>query len=89
MIIPFDIDTAKLALEAGTGVLVTRDGKVVKEILSWEDPIDPEFPIRGKCFSSSPDLENIEYTWSNTGRWSIGAGYSNLDFLILPIIDMS
>lgn len=89
MIIPFDVDTAKLTLEAGTGVLVTRDGRIVKEILSWEDPIDPEFPIRGKCFSSSPDLENIEYTWSNTGLWSLAAGYSNLDLLILPIIDMS
>ena len=89
MIIPFDVDTAKLAVKAGTGVLVTRDGRIVKEILSWEDPIDPEFPIRGKCFSSSPDLENIEYTWSNTGLCSTVARYSDLDLLILPIIDMS
>ena len=46
MKISFDVETAKLALAAGTGKIITRNGYPV-EITCWDDSHDT-WPVVGK-----------------------------------------
>lgn len=62
MKIPFDVETAKLALAAGTGRIVTRRGYPV-EITCWDDSHDT-WPVVGKINEAF-----CNESWTTKGRW--------------------
>ena len=62
MKIPFDVETAKLALAAGTGRIVTRRGYPV-EITCWDDSHDT-WPVVGKINGVF-----FIFCWTTKGRW--------------------
>ena len=60
--IPFDVETAKLALLVGTGRIVTRDGRPV-EITGWDDSHEI-WPVVGIIVDPYS-----EESWTREGRW--------------------
>lgn len=62
MKIPFDIEIAKLAIIARTGVIVTRKGCPV-EITCWDDSHDT-WPVIGVIVNPYS-----EESWTKEGRW--------------------
>ena len=62
MKISFDVETAKLALAAGTGRIVTRRGYPV-EITCWDDSHDT-WPVIGVIVNPYS-----EESWTKEGRW--------------------
>ena len=64
-LLPFDIETAKLAMIAGTGQLVTREGRGV--ILTNLEGEDPDFPIEGEILARGSE---ILYKWTREGKIS-------------------
>lgn len=76
--IEFDIDTARLALLAGTGKIVTRQDVEV-EITSLEGP-DPNFPVEGK-FSDT----EILIRWSPEGKLDASSPMSSYDLFIAEL----
>lgn len=66
MKIPFTIEDAKMAIEAGTGVIETRNGCFV-EITEWHKKIDELnlFVIEGYCYT--PPGEKIN-SWDVVGH---------------------
>ena len=61
-LISFDVETAKLALAAGTGAIVTRRGYPV-EITCWDDSHDI-WPVIGVIVNPYS-----EESWTKEGRW--------------------
>lgn len=64
MLLPFDIETAKLAMIAGTGQFVTREGRGV--VLINLEGEDPDFPIEGEILARGPGI----YKWTREGKIS-------------------
>lgn len=83
MILDFDIDLAKDAVELGTGKVITRDGKSVS-IIDWDSDSSSFYPIVGKlCVPSSQNSPCIY--WSSQGHYITGCT-TKLD-LFLEIFD--
>ena len=61
-LLPFDIETAKLAVKAGTGTIITRKGYPV-EITCWDDFHDT-WPVVGVIVNPYSEEE-----WTKEGRW--------------------
>lgn len=74
MVIEFDYDLAKEALELGTGKIVTRYGDEVS-IINWESPNCIPFPIMASVKGA------IGY-WAKSGRWEIVDTSSPRDLMI-------
>lgn len=67
MIIPFDYELAKEAIEIGIGKVVTRDGYEVTEI-SLESSSDPIYPLSGYIEFDDYPLYNL---WTEDGIYNI------------------
>ena len=61
-LISFDVETAKLAIIAGTGAIVTRKGYPV-EITCWDDSHDT-WPVIGVIVNPYS-----KESWTKEGRW--------------------
>ena len=68
MLLPFDIETARFAVIAGTGRVVTREGFLV-EVTRWESEGDSSWPIIGKIHFPLDDLSSVE-SWTRKGKYS-------------------
>lgn len=82
MKIPFDKELAKLALAAGTGKIVTRNGYPA-EITYWDSPHNI-WPIVGKVDGVLCD----EMHWTEEGRWFGLERDTDLDLFIETDFDL-
>ena len=84
--IEFDIDTARLALAAGTGKIVTKAGEPV-EITCWDTGPEYEFyKLMGNIKSPFPMYERKGVGWSRDGKYFMSGGDSENDLVIKPTI---
>ena len=84
--IEFDIDTARLALAAGTGKIVTKAGEPV-EITCWDTGPEYEFyKLLGNIKSPLPMLERRGVGWSRDGKYLMNGDNSENDLVIKPTI---
>ena len=67
-LLPFDIETARFAVIAGTGRIVTREGFLV-EVTKWENERDSSWPIIGKIHFPLDDLSSVE-SWTGKAKYS-------------------
>ena len=84
--LPFDIETAQLAVKANTGVVVTRDGTPV-EITCWdtESPED-DWPVEGNILY--PDCVSEE-SWTKEGAYCCSLDENHpLDIFIKTYLDI-
>jgi hypothetical protein len=79
MIIDFDKEIAKEAVELKTGRITTREGYQV-QIEDWGLDDRSGFPIVGELHLSNGNVLGLQ-TWSNEGKFLI-EGDSNFDLVI-------
>lgn len=79
--IEFDIETARLALLAKTGKIVTRSGKTVN--ITKVDPSDPLYPLYGEIIGILGEL-----TWTVEGKYFADERKSEYDLFIDTIFDI-
>ena len=84
MILDFDIELAKLAVKAGTGEIITRDGRNVL-IVSWTNNYSEIYPISGVIIGAN-SVQEIT-SWSSGGQKCIG-WESGEDLFIKPIVEI-
>lgn len=70
-LLPFDIETAQLALLAGTGRIVTRGGDPV-EITCWDNSGD-FWPVDGKIHFPLQDISKSD-SWTLEGNYNCSSG---------------
>lgn len=66
-LLPFDIETARFAVIAGTGRVVTREGFLV-EVTRWDERDSP-WPIMGIIYFPLENLSSAE-SWTRKGKYS-------------------
>lgn len=68
-LLPFDIETAKFAIAAGTGRVVTREGLPVT-ITCWDTEQEgDEWPTEGRIHFPLEDISSLE-AWTKEGGYS-------------------
>lgn len=80
MVIEFDVELAKLALAAGTGKIVTRDGRDVI-IKYWNHGLI-HYPLLGYINNK----ENDPHSWTEGGRYVTPGIDSSLDLFIKELV---
>ena len=78
MILDFDIETAILAVNCGTGRIVTREGREVI-ITCWNSGDLYHYPIKGYI----PSISNCPVYWTNKGKYTIASASSDSDYDLL------
>ena len=70
----FDVETAQLALLAGTGRVVTREGYPV-EITCWDNSktVGDFWPVEGKIHFPLRDISSSE-SWTREGKYNCSSG---------------
>lgn len=81
IVIEFDLDLAKLAVAAGTGKIVTRNGKDVKlsNLFTVDSSSYSFYPIKGVIVYT---LEEEEEMWTLEGKYTRGKDKDKLDLVI-------
>lgn len=83
--IEFDVDTARLALAAGTGEIVTKAGEPV-EITCWDTGPEYTFYKLIGNIKSPLFFERKGVSWSKDGKYLMSGGDSENDLVIKPTI---
>lgn len=84
-LLPFDIETARFAVIAGTGRVVTREGFLV-EVTRWENERDSPWPIRGIIYF--PEDLNATESWTGRGKYSYMKENHKYDLFIETDFDL-
>lgn len=84
-LLPFDIETARFAVIAGTGRIVTREGFLV-EVIRWENERDSSWPIIGIIYFPE-DLSATE-SWTGKGKYSYMKENHKYDLFIETDFDL-
>lgn len=73
-LLPFDIETSQLALLAGTGRIVTREGYPV-EITCWDNSkiVGNFWPVEGKIHFPLQDTISLD-SWTLEGNYNCSSG---------------